>query len=191
MSRPENRENLQSLQDTIVWAASEYGVATGTVTENIDVTSLGKNPTNPPVEGFIDNVYVMIFTVGTDKVHKNLFKPSTYQGTDGLKLSYVWTNDGGVDDEDTNVKGQITYKTTTMGDSLSGNTGTLSIEDTYTSATGHIEHKSGYMTIPHADLVDKECIFIQFSFETPSGAALTCEPRLIGICITYEGRALA
>jgi len=191
MSRPDNRENLQSLQDTIVWAASEYGVVTGTVVENIDVTALGKNPTNPPAEGFIDNVYVMVFTVGTDKVHKNLVKPASYQGTGGLKISYVWTNDGGVDDEDKNVKGQITYKTTTVGDSVSGNTGTLSVEDTYTSALGYIEHKSGYMTIPHADLDGKDCIYIQFSFETPAGAALTCDPRLIGICITYEGRTLA
>ena len=191
MSRPENRENLMSLQDTIVWAASTYGVESTTVVENIDVSALGKNVTNPPAEDFIDNVFVLKFTVGTDKVHKNMVKPVTYTGTDGLKFSCVWTNDGGVDDNDKDVKGQITYKTTSSGDAVSGTTGTISIEDTYASALGSIEHTSGYMTIPDADITDKDCVYITFSFQAPDGTALTCEPHLIGLCITYSGRALA
>jgi len=191
MSRPDNRENLMSLQDTIVWAAETYGVISDTVLNNIDAIALGKNNTNPPAEDFIDNVFVLKFTVGTDKVHKNLTKPSDYQGTDGLNFSYIWTNDGGVDDQNKDVKGQISYQVSNTGDVISGTLDTISVEDTYTSALGYVEHQSDVMNIPHADFTDETCIYITFSFEAPAGTALTSEPYLIGICISYAGRALA
>ena len=191
MSRPSNLENLQSLQDTIVWAAKTYGVTSGTVFDNLDVSALGKNVTNPPAEDFIDNVFVLKFTVGTDKVHKNFPKPSDYTGTAGIDISYIWTNDGGVDDNDKDVKGQITYQVSSAGDAVDGTLGTIDVEDTYASASGYIEHKSGAMTIPHAAFTDETCIYITFSFEAPAGTGITCEPHLIGLCISYAGRTFS
>ena len=180
-----------SLQDTIVWAAAEYGVISSTVALNIDAIALGKNVTNPPADDFIDNVFILKFTVGTDKVHKNIHKPSDYQGELGLNFSYIWTNDGGVDDQNKDVKGQIAYQVSNTGDVVSGTLDTISIEDTYTSASGYVEHQSDVMNIPHADFTDETCIYITFSFEAPAGTALTSEPYLIGICLSYAGRAFA
>ena len=61
-----------------------------------------------------------------------------------------------------------------------------SVEDTYDSDLGWVEHHTEYMTIAEADFSGKLCIFAKLSAVTPVGEALTCEPHLIGMCYTNK-----
>lgn len=153
---------------------------------SINVESLGLPNTNPPVVVDQDNLRLLRFTLNTDSVSVKLPKPVDYV-SGALNFSVYWTNDGGVDDNGKTVKAQMSYQTTSEGDPVSGNhaNSPKTVEDTYASASGWIEHHSSAMTIAAADFVDEECIFAKISFITPTGTALTCEPHLIGLCLSY------
>ncbi len=112
--------------------------------------------------------------------------PYDYASGD-LAFLVVWTNDGGADDNGKDAKWQIDYQIGDMGDPVNGSHANSPkvINDTYTSDTGWIEHHTGNMTIAAADFAGKSCIFLKLSAITPDGVALTCEPHLIGICLTY------
>ena len=162
------------------------GVITKTV--QLDVDRLVRPAVNPPDVAVKDNTIMFAFTVDTDEVYANIPLPSDYAQVGGLIFAAFWTNDGGVDDNGKAVKVQISYQTTALGEAISGShaNSPKTTEDTYASASGYILHKTENMTIAHADISGKLCVHLKIMFITPGAAALTCEPRLIGICITYS-----
>lgn len=166
--------------------------ATYLKTVKVEADELGKPAANNPTVVDRDNVTLYSFAVNTDFMTYKLPVPSDY-ASGGLKFSVVWTNDGGVDDSGKNVKAQFDYQTTAEGDAISGSHGNSpkQVEDTYTSASGWIEHRSAYVTIAEADFTGKECVYVKVSFVTAPATALTCEPHLIGICLQYTAYAFA
>lgn len=161
-------------------------------TVSIPAEEMGRGAANNP--GVVDqsNLTLYSFTLNTDFLTYNLPIPSDY-ALGGLKLKVVWTNDGGADDNAKYVKTQFNYLAATEGDAISGShaNSPKAVEDGYTSASGWIEHHSAYVTIAEADFTGKLCLYIKLSFITPVGAALTCEPHLIGICLQYDAYTFA
>ena len=146
----------------------------------------GKPKTDPPEIVDQDNVTLYAFTLNDDKVTIKFPTPINYV-SGSLNFSVAWTNDGGVDDNGKNVKVQLDYQITAEGESIAGSHANSpeTIEDTYASASGWIEHRTGYMSISSTDFTLDDCIFLKLSFVTPTGTALTCEPHLIGVCMRY------
>jgi len=163
--------------------------STGTITrtDQLDIDRLSRPAVNPPTVVVQDNTPMLEFTVDTDVVLLNLPIPDKYAGIGGINFYVMWTNDGGVDDNGKAVKVQMSYQTSAVGETIAGShaNSPKSIEDTYTSATGNLLHKTDLMNIAQADLAGKDCIHIKIMFITPAGAALTCEPRMLGMCIEY------
>jgi hypothetical protein len=155
-------------------------------TISIPAEEFGKPKTNPPEVVDQGDVTLYAFTVNTDKMTYKFPIPSDYAGGD-MEFLVIWTNDGGVDDNGKAAKWQLDYQVSGEGDSVDGDHGNSpkSVEDTYTSASGWIEHHTAAMTIGSPDFTGKLCILLKISAVTPTGAALTCEPHLIGICYTY------
>jgi len=166
--------------------------ATYTKTISLPADELGKPVANNPVVVDHDNVTLYSFTVNTDILTYKLPIPSDY-ASGGLKLNVVWTNDGGSDDNDKNVKAQFDYQTATEGDAISGShaNSPKTVEDTYESASGWIEFHSDYVTIAEADFTDKFCIYVKISFVTPTPTALSCKPHLMGLCLQYMAYTFA
>jgi len=155
--------------------------------EAIPVESLGRPNTNPPTVVDQDNLTLLSFTVDTDKVTLKMPVPSDIAAGESLDFNVVWTNDGGVDDNGKNVKWQFDYQVGSEGDVISGNhaNSPKTVEDTYDSALGWVEHDTAYISIPNADFLGKACIFIKISAITAPATVLTCEPHMIGICRRY------
>jgi len=154
----------------------------------LPVASIVLGPTNPPTSVDQDNLLMYKFTLNTDKLAFTIQEPYDYDETHGtgLYIHIIWTNDGGVDDNTKNVKWQITYQTGDDGEVISGTLGTLTVEDTYASASGWIMHTTAYMIIPHAHFHDAHELFILLQAITPGGVALSCEPHFIAIHLEYE-----
>lgn len=155
-------------------------------TISLGADEFGRPNLNPPTVVDQDNLTLYAFTVDTDKMTLKLPIPSDYYGGD-IKFFLIWTNDGGVDDQNTFAKWQLDYQVGAEGDVISGShaNSPKSIEDEYLSASGFVEYHTGYMTIAAADFAGKICLFLKISAVTPTGAALTCEPHLLGLCYTY------
>ncbi len=153
---------------------------------HLNAMALGKPNINPPNIVIQDNIELLAFTVGTDRVLYDWDVPEDYAGGD-LQIQAEWTNDGGVDDNGLDVKVQIDYQTYDAGDAVSGShaNSPKSIEDTYTSASGWIFHITGAMTIAAADFAGKHGISLKISFVAPAGGALTADPHLKGIQVLY------
>lgn len=153
---------------------------------SVPAEELGRPNLNPPTVVDQDNLTLYAFTVDTDKMTFKLPVPQQYNSGD-LEFWVIWTNDGGIDDNGRNVKWQIDYQVATEGDAVSGSHGNSpkSVENTYVGAAGWIEHHTAHMTIAEADFAGKFCIYIKLSAVTPVGAALTCDPHLIGLCFLY------
>lgn len=166
--------------------------ATYTRTESIPADAMGRGAANNPTVVDINNVTVYEFTVNTDFLTYKMPVPSDY-ASGGLKFNAVWTNDGGVDDQNKNVRAQFDYQIGAEGDVISGShaNSPKNVNDTYTSASGWIEHHSDYVTIAESDFTGKECVYVKVSFVTAPATALSCEPHLIGICLQYEAYAFA
>ena len=160
---------------------------TYTKLDQLSYESMGKQGGgNPPTDQPMGNTLTGAFTLNTDEVFKNFPIPDDYAGSGGITLFPVWTNDGDTDDSGKAVKAQITYACTAALEVVSGTDGTLTEEDTYPSATGgQLVLMGTGMNIPHAALSGKLCVHIKLMFVTPTAAALTCEPRLVGICRQY------
>jgi len=166
--------------------------ATYTKTESIPADAMGRGAANNPTVVDINNVTVYEFTINTDFLTYKLPVPSDY-ASGGLKFNAVWTNDGGVDDLNKNVRAQFDYQIGAEGDAVSGShaNSPKNVNDTYTSALGWIEHHSDYVTIAESDFSGKECVYVKVSFVTAPATALSCDPHLIGICLQYEAYAFA
>ena len=156
-------------------------------TVSIPVESIGRPNTNPPTVVDVGNLRLLEFTLNTDTVSIKISRPNDWV-IGGLNFYVVWTNDGGVDDNGKAVKVQMDYQTASEGDVITGShaNSPKTVEDTYPSATGAIEVHTDSMTIAQADFENEACIFCKFTFITPTGAALTCEPRMIGLCLQYN-----
>ena len=180
------RAKTSNLIHLFPWTDRASGELAYTKYESIPVESIGRPNTNPPTVVDQDNLRLLAFTVNTDSVSFKTPKPADYiSGT--LAVSAFWTNDGGVDDNGKTVKVSMSYQTASEGDVISGNhaNSPKTIEDTYSSASGWVEHHTDYMEIAEADFVNEDCLFCKIMFVTPTGSALTAEPHLIGLCLRY------
>jgi len=149
----------------------------------------GRPNANPPSIVDQDNLTLYSFTLNTDKLTIKIRIPEEYH--DGAILFFVvWTNDGGTDDNGRTVKWQFDYQVGEEGDVISGSHthSPKSVEDTYTSNSGWVEHHTDTVSIDGADFSGKLCLFIKLSAVTPSGTALTSESHLIGICMSYTAK---
>jgi len=164
--------------------------ATFTKTVNISAEAFSKPAANSPAVVDQDNITLYSFAVNTSLATYKLPVPTDY-ASGGLKLQVIWTNDGGVDDNGTNIKAQIDYQVSTEGEIVSGShtNSPKNVEDAYTSATGFIDCRTAYMTIADGDFDADDCIFIKLSFVTAPAVVLTCNPHLIGICLQYTAYA--
>jgi len=142
---------------------------------------------NPPSIVDLDNVTLYSFTVDTDKATYKFYIPADYAGGD-IDFEVDWTNDGGVDDNGKNVKWQLDYQTVAPGEVMSGShaNSPKSVEDTYDSESGWVEHHAGIMTIAAADFAGKHHILLKLSAVAPTGDALTGKPHLLGIFYDYR-----
>jgi len=164
------------------------GSITKTVQMGLEHATLGVGV--PPTLVGQDDTGMLEFTVDNDYIYFNIEIPEDYAGSGGLDFRVVWTNDGGVDDNTKAVKVELSYQTTAFGDAISGHHGNSpkSYEDTYDSAAGHIMHRTNAMNIAHADISGKNYVHMVVMFVTPGGAALTSEPRMIGMSMSYTAR---
>lgn len=155
----------------------------------VGANNFGRPNTDPPTVVDVDNITLYAFTLNTDKMTYSFPVPPDYN-SGALHFSVVWTNDGNVDDNDKFAKWRLDYQTAAEGDVVNGShaNSPKSAEDEYDSDTGYIEHHTSWMTIASSDFAGEECIFIKISAVTPTGAALTCDPHLIGICIRYQAK---
>lgn len=155
----------------------------------IDADEFGRPFTNPPDVVDQDNLTLYSFTLNTDKMTYKFPVPTDYD-SGAFEFMVVWTNDGGVDDNGLAVKWQLDYQVGDEGDVISGShaNSPKSTEDTYDSASGWVEHHTDWMSIAEADFSGKLCIFLKLSAVTPTGAALTCEPHLLGMCFRYTAK---
>jgi len=146
----------------------------------------GKPKTDPPEIVDQDNVTLYAFTLNDDKVTIKFPLPLNYV-SGPLSFKVVWTNNGGTDDNGKNVKTQLDYQIAAEGEIIAGShaNSPKTIEDAYASASGWVDHRTGYMNIASTDFELGDCIFLKLSFVTPSGTALSCEPHLIGMCMHY------
>lgn len=160
--------------------------ATRTKTVPMSADAFGRPNANPPGIVDQDNLTLYTFTLNTDKLTINFPVPWDYASGD-IIFNVIWTNDGGVDDNGKFVKWQLDYQVGVEGDVISGSHANSPkvIEDAYPSASGFVETHTGDMTIAAADFAGKQCIFVKLSAVTPAGAALTCEPHLVGMCYAY------
>lgn len=158
-------------------------------TVSMPAEQFGRPNVNPPVVVDQNNLTLYKFTLNTDKVTSKFPIPSDYD-SGPFQFYIVWTNDGGIDDEDKYVKWQLDYQVGTEGDVISGShaNSPKSVEDTYESGSGWVEHDTAIMEIASADFSGKTCIYLKLSAVTPTGVALTCEPHLIGMCFTYTAK---
>jgi len=154
---------------------------------HIPTGELGKPPINPPTIVIQDNVKYLAFTVGTDRVFYIWEVPLNFAGGD-LDVQVHWTNDGGVDDLNKDVKVQLDYQVVSDGDPGSGShaNSPKAIEDTYLSAAGWIRHTTGVITIAEADFFSKHEIELKISFVAPAGVILTCEPHLSAMMLRFR-----
>jgi len=136
-----------------------------------------------------DNAIIFFFNQnGSEHVHLRWPKGArNYAGGD-LKIFAHWTNDGGVDDNGKNVRWEISYQVVTSGGSIAGNhaNSPKTINDTYTSDTGHLEHTSPAATIAAADFASAHGIIMKFTAIVPADTALTGEAGLLGFALEYE-----
>jgi hypothetical protein len=161
-----------------------------TKTIQISADELGRGAANNPTVVDRDNITLYSFTVNTDFMTYKLPIPSDY-ASGGLKFNVVWTNDGGVDDQNKNVRAQFDYQVASEGDAVSGSHGNSpkNVNDAYTSGAGWIMHYSDYVTVAESDFTGETCIFLKVSFVTAPPTALTCEPHLVGVCLQYSAYA--
>lgn len=160
----------------------------GTYTKRISLAAdaFGRPNVNPPNVVDQDNLTLYSFTLNTDRLTAKRPPPADY-ASGPLEFGVVWTNDGGVDDLNTNVRWQMQYQTGSEGDVISGNhaNSPKQVDDVYLSNLGWVEHHTDWMEIAAADFVNEECMYLRFMALTPPVPALTCEPHMLGICIRY------
>jgi len=154
--------------------------------EHLSTGLLGKKQVGPPEIVIQDNTKMLAFTLNIDDFFYHWAVPEDFAGGD-LTVNFMWTNDGGVDDNGKDVKAQLDYQTYADGESIAGShaNSPKTANDTYTSDGGWEPHQTPSMVIAEADFIDKHAISFKGSFITPDGTELTCEPHLIVVGLSY------
>lgn len=160
---------------------------TMTVNTTLSAENIGRSQVNTPTVVDQDNLQLLNFAIG-DEVFIKFPVPSNY-AADGVTIIPIWTNDGGVDDQNLFVKAQTDYQVAASGEATNGSHANSPRvqEDQYTSASGWIEHRFAGITIPDGEIAAEECVFIKLSFIAPAADPLSCNPHLIGVCLGYTG----
>ncbi len=161
---------------------------TETYTKRVSLPAevFGKAAATTPTIVTLDNLTLYAFTLNADLMTFKFSLPGDYD-SGPLRFNVIWTNDGGADDNGLNVRWQFDFQVSTEGGILSGShtDSPKTAEDTYLGAQGNVEMRTPFIEIPAEDFVGQECVFIKLTAVTPVGAALTCNPRLVGICFAY------
>ena len=155
--------------------------------QSIPAEELGLPNTNPPVVVDQDNLTLLEFDVGTDRIMVKI--PIPYDFAAGpIELNVVWTNDGGVDDLGKNVRWQFDYQSSACGLPVNGShaNSPKTIQQSYSSAAGWIEHHTPFIKIPYSVFEGRECLFVKIMPVAADAPALSCKPRMIGICSRYS-----
>lgn len=159
----------------------------GTYSKEVDIPAdnLGLPNDFPPSLVDQDNITLYAFTVDTDRMTLKFEITPDYAGGD-IDLFVMWTNDGGVDDNGLNAKWEIAYQVSDEGEAVSGShaNSPKTVEDTYASDSGFIEHWTDVMTIAAADFFGKHHMFLKLRAITVADP-LTCDPHLICLCFMY------
>ncbi len=152
-------------------------------------SEFGRPNTNPPGIVDQDNLTLLSFTVNTDKLTYEFDVPDDY-AEGPIDFHVEWTNDGGADDDGKNVKWQIDYQVGNVGDAISGShaNSPKTVEDTYASVLGWILHHTAVMSIGAADFDGKHAIYLKVSAVTAPATALSCEPHLTSLHMTYKAK---
>lgn len=160
---------------------------TGTITIILAAENIGRSAANAPTVVEQDNLELLSFDMG-DEVYIKFPVPADYE-SGGIMIQPTWTNDGGVDDNNLYVKAQVDYQVAATGEAVNGNHANSPRvqEDRYLSASGWIEHRFDGITIPDGEIAIGECVFIKLSFIAPAADPLSCNPHLIGVCLSYTG----
>ena len=156
---------------------------------SLPADGFGRPNVNPPTVVTQDNISLYRFTLNTDSMYFKFPVPADYHSGD-IELGPVWTNDGGNDDNGRGVRWQTRYQTAAEGLRVDGTLGTLNSDDVYAGAVGWLEFHAPYVSVPAAHFLNRECIYVRLMAVTPPGAALTCEPHLIGVCLRWTARRI-
>jgi len=155
----------------------------------IPADAFGRPPTNPPTVEEVDNLTVYAFTLNSDKMTFKFPVPSDYE-SGPLMFRFIWTNDGGSDDCNRWVRWRIDYRVVSEYDLVSGTDGSIAVDDLYPSPNGRVECRSQYVSIPVTSFMPGQCVYIKITAVTPPSPALTCKPRLIGLCLKYKATTI-
>ena len=123
----------------------------------------------------------------TESVFLNWEIPGDYAGGD-LEIMIHWTNDGGVDDNGKNIRWQVNYQTVADDGSIAGDHANSPevIDDTYTSATGHLFHTTVMAAVAAADLVGVHEVHIRLTALIAAPVQLTGESQFIAMMLVYD-----
>ena len=185
----QSRESRVEQRVTFVESEVEYIFETYKKVISLPADGFGRPNVNPPTVVTQDNISVYRFTLNTDSMFFKFPVPADYYSGD-IELGPVWTNDGGNDDNGRGVRWQTRYQTAAEGLRVDGTLGTLNSDDVYAGAVGWLEFHAPYVSVPAAHFLNRECIYVRLMAVTPPGAALTCEPHLIGVCLRWTARRI-
>ena len=158
--------------------------------KKIGASKLGNPPSNPPAIEVYGITHVLKFTVNTDKSYHKLEIPSDYAGGD-ITLHLHWTKSTtNSDQSNKNVKWQIKYLLLEEDSNCNSGESTLTAQDTYISAVSasQIIYTSPALTIPANGYSPHKMIMLEGMAITPTGDALSDEPALIALGITYKAK---
>ena len=113
--------------------------------------------------------------------------PADYAGGD-LTIEIHWTNAGGVGDNGNHVRWEVNYQTiVSPGGSIAGDhaNSPILLNDTYTSATGHLEHTTAVTTIAAADFAAAHHVHIRLTALVPAVTAITGDAQFIEMMLSY------
>lgn len=135
-----------------------------------------------------DNTSMLSFAQNdTESVFLSWEVPADYAGGD-LEMQIHWTNDGGVDDNGKNVRWEVNYQTVADFGSIAGdhaNSPKL-LDDTYTSATGHLFHTTVMSAIAAADFAAAHEIHIRLTAIAAAAVQMTGESQFIALMLVYD-----
>lgn len=141
-----------------------------------------------PAVNVQDNTVMLGFNQNdSESIFMSWAVPTDYAGGD-LSMTIHWTNDGGVDDNGKNVRWEINYQTVVSpGGSIAGdhaNSPKL-LNDTYTSATGHLEHTTGTATIAAADFALAHHVHIRLTALVAAATQMTGDSQFLEMELEY------
>ena len=136
-----------------------------------------------------DNTTMLSFAQNdTESIFLTWKVPEDYAGGD-LTVEIHWTNDSGVDDEGKNVRWELNYQTVALAlGSIAGDHANSPkvVNDTYTSATGHLFHTADMATVAAADFAGDHQVQFRLTAIAPAAVAMTGEAQFLEMMISYD-----